>query len=36
MVDRPPPMFGQHNEEVLGELGYSSAEVAAFKAANVI
>jgi crotonobetainyl-CoA:carnitine CoA-transferase CaiB-like acyl-CoA transferase len=36
MVDRPPPMFGQHNEEVLGELGYSSAEVAAFKAAKVI
>jgi crotonobetainyl-CoA:carnitine CoA-transferase CaiB-like acyl-CoA transferase len=35
-VDRPPPMFGQHNAEVLGELGYSAAQIAAFKAAEVI
>ena len=35
-VDRPPPMFGQHNVEVLGELGYSAAQIAAFKAAAVI
>ncbi|MDR3535887.1 MAG: CoA transferase [Acetobacteraceae bacterium] len=35
-VDRPPPMFGQHNAEVLGELGYSDAEIAAFKAAQAI
>lgn len=35
-VDRPPPMFGQHTAEVLGELGYSEAEVAAFRAAKAI
>jgi len=35
-VDRPPPMFGQHNAEVLGELGYSAAEIAGFKGAGVI
>ena len=35
-VDRPPPMFGQHNEEVLAELGYSKDDVAGFKAAKVI
>jgi crotonobetainyl-CoA:carnitine CoA-transferase CaiB-like acyl-CoA transferase len=27
-IRRPPPTPGQHNEEVLGELGYSAAEVA--------
>ena len=35
-VDRPPPMFGQHNDEILGELGYSTADIAGFKAAKVI
>jgi crotonobetainyl-CoA:carnitine CoA-transferase CaiB-like acyl-CoA transferase len=35
-VDRPPPIFGQHTDEVLGELGYSGAELAAFRAAGVI
>jgi crotonobetainyl-CoA:carnitine CoA-transferase CaiB-like acyl-CoA transferase len=35
-VDRPPPMFGQHNAEVLGELGYSETEIKAFKDAGVI
>ena len=35
-VDRPPPMFGQHTDEVLGELGYSAAEIAGFRAAKVI
>jgi len=35
-VDRPPPMFGQHNNEVLGELGYSEAEIARFKQEKVI
>ena len=33
-VDRPPPMFGQHNAEILGELGYSAADIAGFKAAK--
>ena len=35
-VDRPPPMFGQHNEEVLTELGYGKDDIARFKAAKVI
>ena len=35
-VDRPPPMFGQHNEEILTELGYGKADIAGFKAAKVI
>ena len=35
-VDRPPPMFGQHNDEILGELGYSAAQIAGFRAAKVI
>ena len=29
-------MFGQHNDEVLGELGYSAAEIAAMRAAGAI
>ncbi len=35
-VDRPPPMFGQHNQEVLTELGYSAAEIAAFRADRIV
>ena len=35
-VDRPPPMFGQHNDEVLTELGYSSTEIAGFRSAKII
>ena len=35
-VDRPPPMFGQHNDEILGELGYSKDQVAGFRATKVI
>jgi crotonobetainyl-CoA:carnitine CoA-transferase CaiB-like acyl-CoA transferase len=35
-VDRPPPMFGQHNEEVLTELGYSAAEIAGFRADKIV
>ena len=35
-VDRPPPMFGQHNDEIFGELGYSAADIAGFKAAKAI
>ena len=35
-VDRPPPMFGQHTDEVLGELGYSGAEIERFRAAGVV
>jgi crotonobetainyl-CoA:carnitine CoA-transferase CaiB-like acyl-CoA transferase len=35
-VDSPPPMFGQHTDEVLGELGYSGADIERFRAAHVI
>jgi crotonobetainyl-CoA:carnitine CoA-transferase CaiB-like acyl-CoA transferase len=35
-VDRPPPMFGAHNNEVLAELGYTEADVAGFRTAGVI
>jgi crotonobetainyl-CoA:carnitine CoA-transferase CaiB-like acyl-CoA transferase len=35
-VDRPPPMFGQHNDEVLAELGYTEDDMARLKAAKVI
>jgi crotonobetainyl-CoA:carnitine CoA-transferase CaiB-like acyl-CoA transferase len=35
-VDRPPPMFGQHNQEVLTELGYSAADIAGFRADKII
>jgi crotonobetainyl-CoA:carnitine CoA-transferase CaiB-like acyl-CoA transferase len=35
-VDRPPPMFGQHNDEVLAELGYGAADISGFRAAKII
>jgi crotonobetainyl-CoA:carnitine CoA-transferase CaiB-like acyl-CoA transferase len=35
-VDRPPPMFGQHNEEILAELGYSPSDIAGFRSAKII
>ena len=35
-VTAPPPMFGQHTDEVLGELGYASADIAALRAKGVV
>lgn len=35
-VDRAPPMFGQHNDEVLAELGYSASDIAGFRSAKII
>jgi len=35
-VDRPPPGFGQHTDEVLGELGYGAADIARFREAGVV
>jgi len=35
-VRLPPPTLGQHNAEVLGELGYSAQEVEHFRETQVI
>jgi len=35
-VDRPAPLLGQHNAEVLTELGYSEAEQRALENAGVV
>ena len=35
-VDRPPPLLGQHNDEVLAELGYTAAEIAGLRASKII
>lgn len=35
-IDTPPPAFGQHNEEVLKDLGYSDDQIAELRDAKVI
>ena len=35
-VTSPPPAFGQHNDEVLGQLGYGADEIKAMRAEGVI
>jgi crotonobetainyl-CoA:carnitine CoA-transferase CaiB-like acyl-CoA transferase len=35
-IDRAPPGFGEHNDQVLAELGYSEAQIASFRDAKVI
>ena len=35
-VDRPPATLGQHTDEVLGEAGYTPAEIADMRAAKVV
>jgi len=35
-IDRPAPLLGEHTREVLGECGYSEAEIDAFIAEGVV
>ncbi|MDQ2801564.1 MAG: CoA transferase [Pseudomonadota bacterium] len=35
-IDTPPPLLGQDNEEILGELGYARAEIEALRRDQVI
>ena len=35
-IKRPPPLLGQHNDEVLDELGYGKADIARLKEQGVI
>jgi crotonobetainyl-CoA:carnitine CoA-transferase CaiB-like acyl-CoA transferase len=35
-VTRAAPTLGQHSDEILGEIGYSAAEIAEFHAARVV
>ena len=35
-VDTPPPILGQHSDEILGELGYSGEEIDALKAEKAV
>jgi crotonobetainyl-CoA:carnitine CoA-transferase CaiB-like acyl-CoA transferase len=35
-IDRPPAKLGEHTDEVLGEAGYSAAEIAALRTDKVV
>jgi crotonobetainyl-CoA:carnitine CoA-transferase CaiB-like acyl-CoA transferase len=35
-VRRPPPMPGQHADEILGELGYAEADIRRLRAGQVV
>jgi crotonobetainyl-CoA:carnitine CoA-transferase CaiB-like acyl-CoA transferase len=35
-IHRAPPTLGQHTDEILGELGYSAAQIATLREQNVI
>jgi crotonobetainyl-CoA:carnitine CoA-transferase CaiB-like acyl-CoA transferase len=35
-VDSPPPLLGEHNDDVLGELGYSAEQIEALRSDKAI
>jgi crotonobetainyl-CoA:carnitine CoA-transferase CaiB-like acyl-CoA transferase len=35
-IDRPPPVIGEHSEEILGEAGYDEREIAALRDDDVV
>jgi CoA:oxalate CoA-transferase len=35
-VRRPPPLLGEHTDEVLGELGYTPADIASLHERGVV
>ena len=35
-IRRAPPMLGEHNGEILGELGYDDARIAELKEMKII
>ena len=35
-IDRSPPRSGEHTSEILGELGFTAAQIAEFKASGII
>ena len=35
-LDRPPPLLGEHNQEVLQEIGFSITEIEELKTQDVI
>lgn len=35
-LDRPPPLLGEHNQEILNEIGFSATEIAELKTQDVI
>ena len=35
-LDMPPPLLGQHNSEILADLGYSDSEIVSLKQRDVI
>jgi crotonobetainyl-CoA:carnitine CoA-transferase CaiB-like acyl-CoA transferase len=35
-IRRPPPLLGQHNQEILTEFGYSPQQIAEFRQKGVL